>query len=50
MTKKLYKAFLEILKLRKEFLKSKALSDWKTYTSERNICKVLLKNEKNIFQ
>ena len=49
MTKDLHKAIMKRSKLRKKFLKSRNLSDRKTYTSQRNICKKLLKNTKTTY-
>ena len=44
MTKGLYKAIMKRSKLRNKFLKSRTFSDRKNYTSQRNLCKKLLKN------
>ena len=44
MTKDLHKAIMKRSKLRDNFLKSRNLSDRKNYTSQRNLCKKLLKN------
>ena len=44
MTKDLHKAIMKRSKLRNDFLKSRNLSDRKYYTSQRNLCKKLLKN------
>ena len=49
MTKDLHRAIMKRSKLRKKFLKSRNLSDRKTYTSQRNICKKLLKNTKTTY-
>ena len=46
MTKHLYKAAMKRSKLRNKFLKSRNLFDGKNYTSQRNLCKKLLKNSK----
>ena len=47
MTKELHKAIMKRSKLRKKFLRSRTLSDEKTYTSQRNVCKILfVKNHK----
>ena len=43
MTKDLHKAIMKTSKLRNKFLKSRSLSDRKNYTSQRNLCKKLLK-------
>ena len=44
MTKDLHKAIMERSKQRNKFLKSMTLSDRENYTSQRNLCKKLLKN------
>ena len=49
MTKDLHKAIMKISKLRSKFLKSRNLSDRKNYTSQRNLCKKLLKNTKRTY-
>ena len=43
MTKDLHKAIMERSKQRNKFLKSMTLSDRENYTSQRNLCKKLLK-------
>ena len=43
MVKDLHKAIMKRSKLRNKFLKSRNLSDRKNYTSQRNLCKKLLK-------
>ena len=49
MTKDLHKAIMKRSKLRNKFLKSRNLSDRKNYTSQRNLCKKLLKNTKRTY-
>ena len=49
MTKDLHKAIIKRSKLRNKFLKSRNLFKWKNYTSQRNICKKLLKNTKRTY-
>ena len=49
MTKDLRKAITKRSKLRNKFLKSRTLSDRKNYTSQRNLCKKLLKNTKRTY-
>ena len=44
MTKELHKAIIKRSKLRNKLLKRKTFSDRKTYTSQRNFCKKLLRN------
>ena len=44
MTEDLHKAIMKRSKLRNKFLKLRNLSDRKNYTSQRNLCKKLLKN------
>ena len=44
MTKDLHKAIMKRSKLRNNFLKSRNLSNRKNYTSQKNLCKKLLKN------
>ena len=44
MTKDLHKVIMKRSKLRNKFLKLRNLSDRKNYTSQRNLCKKLLKN------
>ena len=44
ITKDLHEAIMKRSKLRNKFLKSRNLSDRKNYTSQRNLCKKLLKN------
>ena len=46
MAKDLHKAIMKRSKLRNKFLKSRTLSDRKNYTSQRNLCKKLLKSTK----
>ena len=50
MTKELHKAIMKRSKLRNKFLKSRTLSDEKTYTLQINIFKKLKKHQKNLFQ
>ena len=40
---------MKICKLRNKFLKSRNLSDRKSYTSQRNLCKKLLKTTKRTY-
>ena len=49
MTKDLQNAIMKICKLRNKFLKSRNLSDRKSYTSQRNLCKKLLKTTKRTY-
>ena len=49
MTKDLHQAIMKRSKLRNKFLKSRNLSDRKNYTSQRNLCKKLLKNTKRTY-
>ena len=49
MTKDLHKAIMKRSKLRNKFLKSRSLSDRKNYTSQRNLCKKLLKSTKRTY-
>ena len=49
MTKDLHKAIMKRSKLRNKFLKSRNLSDRKNYTSQRNLCKKLLKSTKRTY-
>ena len=49
MTTELHKAIMKRSKLRKKFLKSRTFSGRKTYTSQRNLCKKLLKNTKRTY-
>ena len=50
MTKDLHKGIMKrSTKLRKKFLKSRNLYDRKNYTSQRNLCKKLLKNTKRTY-
>ena len=49
MTKDLHKAIMKRSKLRNKFLKSRSLSDRKNYTSQRNLCKKLLKSIKRTY-
>ena len=49
MSKDLHEAIMKRSKLRNKFLKSRNLSDRKNYTSQRNLCKKLLKNTKRTF-
>ena len=49
MTKDLHKAIMKRCKLRNTFLKFRTLSDRKNYTSQRNLCKKLLKNTKRTY-
>ena len=49
MTKDLRKAIMKRSKLKNKFLKSTNLSDRKNYTSQRNLCKKLLKNTKRTY-
>ena len=44
MTEDLHKAIMKRSKLRNKFLKSRNPSDKKNYTSQKNLCKKLLKN------
>ena len=46
MTKELHKAIMKRSKLTNEFVKSRNLSGRKNYTSQRNLCKKLLKTTK----
>ena len=48
-TKDLHKAIMKRSKLRNMFLKSRNLSDRKNYTSQRNLCKKLLKSTKRTY-
>ena len=41
--------FMKRSKLRNKFLKSRSLSDRKNYTSQRNLCKKLLKSTKRTY-
>ena len=50
MTKDLHIAIMKRSKLRNKFLKSGNLSDRKNYTSQRNLCKLFKKYQKNLFQ
>ena len=49
MVKDLHKAIMKRSKLRNKFLKSRNLSDRKNYTSQRNLCKKLLKSTKRTY-
>ena len=50
MTKDLHKGIMKrSTKLRKKFLKLRNLYDRKNYTSQRNLCKKLLKNTKRTY-
>ena len=49
MTKELHNAIMKRSKLRNKFLKSRTLSDEKTYTLQINIFKKLLKNTKRTY-
>ena len=49
MTKDLHKVIMKRSKQRNKFLKSRNLSDRKNYTSQRNLCKKLLKNTKRTY-
>ena len=49
MTKDLHKAIMKRSKLRNKSLKSRSLSDRKNYTSQRNLCKKLLKSTKRTY-
>ena len=49
MTKDLHKAIMKRSKLRTKFLKPRDLSDRKNYTSQRNPCKKLSKNNKRTY-
>ena len=49
MSKDLHKAIMKRSKLRNKSLKSRNLSDRKNYTSQRNLCKKLLKNTKKTY-
>ena len=49
MTKDLHQAIMKRSKLRNKFLKSRNLSDRKNYTSQRNLCKKLLKSTKRTY-
>ena len=49
MTKELHKTIMKRPKLRSKFLNSSTLSERKTYTSQKNLCKYLLKNTKRTY-
>ena len=49
MTTELHKAIMKRSKLRKKFLKSRTFPGRKTYRSQRNLCKKLLKNTKRTY-
>ena len=49
MTMDLHNAIMKRSKLRNKFLKSRNLSDRKNYTSQRNLCKKLLKSTKRTY-
>ena len=49
MTKDLHNAIMKRSKLRNTFLKSRNLSDSENYTSQRNLCKKLLKDTKRSY-
>ena len=49
MTKELLKVCLKRSKLRNKFLKSRTLSDRRTYTSQRNLCKKVLEKTKRTY-
>ena len=49
ITKDLHNAIMKRSKLKVKFLKSRTLSDRKNYTSQRNLCKKLLKNAKTTY-
>ena len=49
MTKELHKTIMKRPKLKSKFLNSRTLSERKTYTSQKNLCKNLLKNTKRTY-
>ena len=49
MTKDLHKAIMKRSKLRNKFLRLRTLSGRKNYTSQRSLCKKLLKNTKRTY-
>ena len=49
MTKELHKTIMKRHKLKSKFLNSRTLSERKTYTSQKNLCKNLLKNTKRTY-